>query len=101
MKEMNGVTVLNVYQQSLLNLTNNNADHKDWVIVKMWNDSLKKQEEIAALKQAILDKEKVNGKLNHALDCFHSRENLKIMGESNVGSYLKGLLDSDQIMTVH
>lgn len=97
MGEMNGITVWNVYQESQLRIKNGTSDYRDRVIVKQFEDSIKKNEKIAELKATILEKEKANGELTTALEIFHTRENLKIMGESNVGSYLKGLLDSKQL----
>lgn len=108
----NGLTVWNVVEESRIRIKRGTEDYRDRVLVKMWEDSiardvelktLKKQEGtlVTVLKQTIKERDKTIGELNAAVEIFHSRENLKIMGQSNVGGYLKGLLDSSQIMEAH
>lgn len=99
MSDMNGITVYNVYIESLERIKANRGDYRDQVIVKQWKHQLTQNEQIVELKKQLKLRDKTIGEQNFALEIFHSRESQEICGQSNVGSYLKGLLESDQILT--
>lgn len=98
MNRMNGVNIYNVYQESLWRLKNKVGDHRDQVIVDQWETGKRLTDEKKELKKQLDQRDKIISEQAFALDIFHSRVDRGICGESNVGSYLKGLLTSSQIM---
>lgn len=99
MSRMNGISIYNVYQESVWRLKNHTGDYKDQVIVDQWETAARLAIEKKELKKQLAQKDKLISEQAFALDIFHSRVDLPISGQSNVGAYLKGLLESDKILT--
>lgn len=102
---MNGMTIWNVYQESLWRIKNGVDDYRDIVLVKMFKDGLEQDKLIDDLKKQLRTKhkdlEKRIGEQEFALDILHSRENVSIEGRMNVAEYMQSLLDKPVSSAVH